>query len=144
MLWPYPPTQVDEGDNGENSIYWCACCLKGTLGQEAMTSLLESLRGVGNTGNGIKATITHWGRGHPLWKNSFCKSEQDKVEKAKPQNVLKSFRLSLDLNSNHQNHNSLGFRCVEVSLFIQPEIHPPFTPHKQNGSLPNAALRTAF
>ena len=46
MLWSHSPAQLDEGKNGENSIYWCVRCLKGTLGQETITSL-ESLWGAG-------------------------------------------------------------------------------------------------
>ena len=64
MLWPDSPAQVDEGENGKNSIYWRVCCLKGTLGQETVTSLLESLWG---------ADQKKWDKSHnfPLRKQEF-------------------------------------------------------------------------
>ena len=141
MLIPYSPAQEDEGGKGENSMYWCICCIKGTLRQETMTRLLKSPRGVGNRGNGIKAPIPHK---HPPWKNSFTKSGKEKVEKAKPQSAFQSFRLSSGLNTNATSTISSGFRCVEVSLFTLPENHPPLAPCKEGGSWPYSELGEAF
>lgn len=72
--------------------------MKGTLGQETLRRLPELLQGSGNSENGIQAsqnTTILCGKS-VFFENQypFSKWKQEKVEKAKPGNILESIRLS--------------------------------------------------